>query len=243
MRAAAWTDPGRVRPSNEDSVFADPKTGLLIVADGMGGHAAGEVASGLAIQSITSFLQDGLTQDELPPGTALGLMGQAIEQANLAIRARAAEDPTLRGMGTTIVLAICRSQAIWLAHVGDSRAYLIHDGEIRQVTQDHSLVAQMVSAGEITAGEARRHHLRNLITRSLGAPGNSQPDLQTLPWLSGDHLLMCSDGLTSMVEDGEIAQVVRASGGELPRTCEQLIALANARGGVDNLSVVLAWNG
>ena len=243
MRAAAFTDPGRVRQSNEDSVFADQESGLLIVADGMGGHAAGEVASNLAIQIIAGCLRQPLPFGERPPEIAASLLSQAIDQANLAIRARAAQDPLLHGMGTTLVVAICRADSISLAHLGDSRAYLIRGGQIRQVTHDHSLVAQMVSAGEITEEEARKHPLRNLITRSLGSASSAQPDLQLLEWLPGDYLLMCSDGLTNMVEDEEIAGLFCAGGAALPQVCEQLIALANARGGNDNISVVVGWNG
>jgi protein phosphatase len=243
MRAAAFTDPGRVRQSNEDSVFADQETGLLIVADGMGGHAAGEIASGLAIQIITDFLRQPLPFGERQPEIAASLLSQAIDQANLAIRARAAQDPMLHGMGTTLVVAICRGASFSLAHLGDSRAYLIRGGQIRQVTEDHSLVAQMVKAGEITQEEARKHPLRNLITRSLGSASSAQPDLQLLEWLPGDYLLMCSDGLTNMVEDEEIASLFGAGGAGLPQACEQLIALANSRGGNDNISVVVGWNG
>jgi protein phosphatase len=243
MRAVACTVPGRVRPANEDSVFAVQETGLLIVADGMGGHAAGEVASNLAIQIITDCLRQPLPFGERPPEIAASLLLEAIEQANLAIRVRASQDPLLHGMGTTLVAAICRAESISLAHLGDSRAYLIRGGQIRQATQDHSLVAQMVNAGEITPEEARKHHLRNLITRSLGSAASAQPDIQLLEWLPGDYLLMCSDGLTNMVEDEEIARSFGAGGAGLTQACEQLIALANSRGGNDNISVVVGWNG
>ena len=241
MRAAARTDPGRVRPANEDNVFADPEAGVLMVADGMGGHAAGEVASELAVRTISGILTG--PEAAGPAGVeAPQILRQAIQRANAAIRTRAAEDLASRGMGTTVALVLARDARLWLAHVGDSRVYLIRAGEIHRLTQDHSLVAQMVKAGQITAGEARKHHLRNVITRSLGFEAAVEPEIQTLEWIEGDYLLLCSDGLTGMLEDEEIARVVTAGGADLPAVCRDLIALANERGGTDNISVVVARN-
>jgi PPM family protein phosphatase len=241
MKVAAATDRGRVRPANEDSVLADPKAGILIVADGMGGHAAGEVASDLAVRTISEGLREALAADpglpELP-----SLLRQVIERANLAIRERAAGDLSLRGMGTTLAMAVARGGRLWLAHVGDSRAYLLRNGQIRRLTEDHSLVAQMVRAGQITLEESRKHHLRNVITRSLGFEANAQAEIQMIDWTPGDCLLLCSDGLTNLMEDSEIAGAVAACGEDLPAACRELIGLANERGGTDNVSVVVALN-
>jgi serine/threonine protein phosphatase PrpC len=240
MKAAAVTDPGQVRPANEDSVFADPDTGLLIVADGMGGHAAGEVASGMAAETIAAFLREKLPASGTLVLDAPRLLGEAVRRADAAVRERAAADPTLNGMGTTAVVAICRDDDLALAHVGDSRAYLLHEGGLRRITEDHSLVARMVSAGTITPAEARKHHLRNVITRSLGFEGNAEAEVQILEWVRGDSLLLCTDGLTGMVEDDEIESILASHGADVEAAARALIALANEHGGTDNVSAVVA---
>src|SRR5260370_30903087 len=181
MKVASMTDAGLVRKTNEDSFFADARLGLLIVADGMGGHAGGEVASRVAVATISALLKAGT-----PDGNAGGLIRGAIEQANTAILAEAEADPALQGMGTTLVLAFCRGDSIHLAHVGDSRAYLIRDGSIQRLTEDHSLVAQMVKAGQLTAEEPPHHHLPNVVTHSLGNQKIAEPDLSVVEWNPGD---------------------------------------------------------
>ena len=240
MKAAAVTDPGQVRPANEDSVFADPDAGLLIVADGMGGHAAGEVASGMAAETIAAFLRQKLPASGTLVLDAPRLLGEAVRRADAAVRERAAADPTLHGMGTTAVVAVCRDDELALAHVGDSRAYLLHEGKLRRVTEDHSLVARMVSAGTITPAEARTHHLRNVITRSLGFEGNAEAEVQILEWVRGDLLLLCTDGLTGMAEDAEIEGILAGHGADVEAGARALIDLANAHGGTDNVSAVVA---
>jgi serine/threonine protein phosphatase PrpC len=240
MKAAAVTDPGQVRPANEDSVFADPDAGLLIVADGMGGHAAGEVASGIAADTIEAFLREKLPASGTLVLDAHRLLGEAVRHADAAVRERAAADPTLNGMGTTAVVAVCRDDELALAHVGDSRAYLLHAGRLRRITEDHSLVARMVSAGTITPAEARKHHLRNVITRSLGFEGNAEAEVQILEWVRGDLLLLCTDGLTGMAEDDEIESILASHGADVEAGARALIALANAHGGTDNVSAVVA---
>ncbi|HSW50922.1 MAG TPA: Stp1/IreP family PP2C-type Ser/Thr phosphatase [Bryobacteraceae bacterium] len=241
MKAAAATDRGRVRPANEDSVLADQQAGILIVADGMGGHAAGEVASDIAVRIIAGGLREALAsgraEEDVP-----GLLRRVIGQANLAIRERGDCDPSLRGMGTTLAMALVCQGRLWLAHVGDSRVYQLRDGRIRRLTEDHSLVCQMVRAGQITPEEARKHHLRNVITRSLGFEANALPEIQEAEWAPGDYLLLCSDGLTNLIDDSEIAVVVNGRGPDLTAACRELIALANERGGADNISAVVALN-
>jgi PPM family protein phosphatase len=240
MKAAAVTDVGRVRPANEDSVFTDPEAGLLIVADGMGGHAAGEVASGLAAETIAEFLRENLPASGTLVLDAPRLLSEAVRRADAAVRERAAADPALKGMGTTAVVAVCRGDEVALAHVGDSRAYMLQEGRLRRVTEDHSLVARMVAAGTITSIEARKHHLRNVITRSLGFEGNSEAEVQMLEWVRGDLLLLCTDGLTGMAEDDEIESVLTGHGSDVEAGARALIDLANAHGGSDNVSAIVA---
>jgi serine/threonine protein phosphatase PrpC len=242
MRAGAVTDPGRVRPANEDSVYADAGAGILIVADGMGGHAAGEVASDIAVTMIARILSEELPPGGVETGVISSLLESAVEQASAAIRTRAAGDPSLHGMGTTVVAAVVRGEQISLAHVGDSRAYLIHEGQIRRLTHDHSLVADLVRAGQITPSQARKHHLRNVITRSLGFEVSARPDFQAVGWEPGDWLVLCSDGLTNMLEDDEIASAAGSADTDPEAVCRRMIALANERGGTDNISVVAALN-
>jgi PPM family protein phosphatase len=237
MRVASITDPGRVRQLNEDSFYVDSGLGLLMVADGMGGHAGGEVASRIAITTIAEMLKTGLAN-----GDADALIRGAIGQAGDAIRARAEEEPELHGMGTTLVLAVCGGDSIQVAHLGDSRAYLIHDGAIEQITEDHSLVTQMIKAGQLTAEEAPHFHLRNIVTKSLGGPQVSEPDLTVVEWAAGDHLLLCSDGLTNMVNDVALRSLISECGGDLERSCEEAVYLANRNGGRDNITLVLAYH-
>ena len=208
-----------------------------MVADGMGGHAGGEVASRIAVSTIA-----GLLKSALGNGDAAGLIRAAIGQAGDAIRARAEAEPELHGMGTTLVLAICCGDSIQVAHLGDSRAYLIHDGAMEQLTEDHSLVAQMMKAGQLTAEEAPHFHLRNIVTKSLGGPQVSEPDLSVVEWAKGDHLLLCSDGLTNMVEESELRSLISEGGGDLERSCEEAVYMANRNGGRDNITLVLAYH-
>jgi protein phosphatase len=242
MDVAAVTDVGRVRPANEDYVLADADAGLLIIADGMGGHAAGEVASSTAAQAIAAFLKGTMPDSVSLLLDAPRLLSEAVRRADAAIRERAAADPALTGMGTTVVVAVFRGNDIAIAHVGDSRGYLLSKGRLRRVTRDHSLVARMVDAGTISVAEARRHHLRNVITRSLGFEGNAEAEVQSLPWARGDVLLLCTDGLTGMLEDEEIESLLVGCGEDLQAGARALIEAANSRGGPDNVSVVLALN-
>jgi len=235
MIAAAATDRGRVRANNEDSVFADAARGILIVADGMGGHLGGEVASRLAVEVISASLLSAP-----PHAEPSGLLAEALDAANLTIWQTAAIDSSLRGMGTTVAVALARAGDLWLAHAGDSRIYLFHEGQLRRLTRDHTLVERMVEAGELTAEQARVHPLRNVISRCLGTEPAVQPEIRRATWNQGDWVLLCSDGLTGMVEDEEIAQVLSDQEALPGVLCRRLIDLANERGGWDNISVVLA---
>jgi PPM family protein phosphatase len=242
MKAAARTDIGKVREKNEDCVFADPELGLLIVADGVGGHHGGEVASTLAAGVITSFLKQRLSDRDRVREPA-DLIREAIRIAHETISARAGENPAWHGMATTVVLALCLGERLHIAHVGDSRAYLIHGGTMRQLTDDHSVVAEMAKAGVVVpAAAARRQRLSHLITRCLGSPDSAEPELQWMDWERGSYLLLCSDGLTDMVDDGEIKAAILSGGASLGATCERLVEIAKAQGGRDNITVILAHN-
>lgn len=221
------TDVGCVRDHNEDSLVVAPP--LFVVADGMGGHAAGEVASEIA----TSILAEKAPQT--PDAEALG---RAVEEANLEIIAAAEDGRGREGMGTTCTAAILKEDRLIIAQVGDSRAYLLHKGQMQQLTRDHSLVADLIEAGQITEAEARVHPQRSVITRALGSDPRTQPDLFELTAEAGDRLLLCSDGLSTMLEDDQIAKIL-ASHSEPQRCAAQLVNEAVGRGGYDNVTVIV----
>ena len=240
MNVAAQTDVGWVRDHNEDSLHVDAHLGLLIVADGIGGQQGGEVASAVAVHAITTLFKLKLpTAADTEPISQLIRMG--IHSAHEEIWARAAANPDLNNMGTTVVLALCQRDKIHIAHVGDSRAYLMHQGKMRQHTEDHSVVGELIKAGQLTPRAARHHHLRHVITRSLGGTDSASPDLRCIPWALGDFLLLCSDGLTNMVEDSAIRKLIAQGGADVQATCAKLVALAKTNGGTDNITVVLAY--
>ncbi|HEX9370239.1 MAG TPA: Stp1/IreP family PP2C-type Ser/Thr phosphatase, partial [Roseiflexaceae bacterium] len=233
LRHSARTDVGKTRDHNEDSYGvgegeqAERMGELLIVCDGMGGHAAGEVASQLAVETILAIYYGDPADDR--PQT----LEQAFEQANAQIYARGHGS-----MGTTGVAALLHHDALHIANVGDSRAYLIRDGEIRQISRDHSFVSDQVAAGLITADQARSSPHRNVITRALGYQPEVTVDLFRLPLQIGDLIVLSSDGMHGLVADAEIAEI---AGGQPPeQATQQLIELANQRGGTDNITVVIA---
>lgn len=241
------TDVGRVRSSNEDSLGVFPGLGLYIVADGMGGHAAGEVASRLAVETVHQYLAGGDSEEvtlpfELPPDlsfTARRIV-VAIKFANLRIHEAACADPAKSGMGTTLVMAFGdrdAADAVYIGHVGDSRAYLVHDGQARQLTQDHSLINDYISQGLLSEEEANQHPLKHVITRALGSVRQIDVDLQRLTLKPGDTVLLCSDGLSNLVGESEIAESIRTD--SLETACRRLVDLALKKGGDDNVTVVL----
>jgi PPM family protein phosphatase len=229
MDTAGFTDPGRKRRRNEDSFVIDPP--LFAVADGMGGAQAGEVASRLAAAAFREFHD----ADELDPEERLAAI---IQEANRRIYERAAGDAEVSGMGTTITAALVAADALVLGHVGDSRAYRLRGGKFEQLTDDHSLVADLVRSGRITPEEADAHPQRSVITRALGTDREVDVDTFTVPAESDDLFLICSDGLTTMVDDEEIRDLVtRAS--DLEQAGKGLVKAANKAGGEDNITVVL----
>lgn len=234
MSSVALTDVGRQREANEDTVATESfgEIELLIVADGMGGHIAGEVASQCAVDSIIDCVQAAFDEQRTDYEA---ILEEAVSGANQAIHARAEEDPSLSGMGTTAVVALCVGDEAIIANVGDSRGYHIGD-KIEQVTVDQSLVQVLVEEGEITEEEAVDHPQRNVIAQSLGSTSDVEPDMYRVQ-VEGT-VLLCSDGLTEEVDDERIEDIISQSA-SLEEAVEELIQMANENGGSDNISVVL----
>ena len=236
MSAFGKSDKGRVRPHNEDAMHWDTSRGLFAVADGMGGHAAGEVASRLAIEAVKDLLG-------APPVGAErteDLLRRTVDVANQRIAEKIRTCPEYYGMGTTLVIGIVDGDRLCIAHVGDSRAYLVRNGEIRQLTTDHSLVNELVKLGILSREKAASDPRRNVVTRALGSGMSVAPDVIEERLLPGDVVLLCSDGLNTMLADGVIQETIDASAGDLDRTCVELVDAANRAGGEDNVTVVLA---
>ena len=225
---AGRTDVGRQRSANEDSLFVSPP--LFAVADGMGGAKAGEVASAVAVEAV-----EGATESGEPIEAQLAAI---VREANRRIYDLAVADESRRGMGTTLTLAKLHGDEVSLAHVGDSRAYRLRGGELEQLTRDHSLVAELERSGQITPEAAEHHPQRSIITRALGPEPDVEVDTYTLTGRDGDLFLICSDGLTSMISDGEVGSILR-SAGSLDQAAEELIRAANQSGGKDNITVIL----
>ncbi len=246
LRIAGKSDTGRVREHNEDCIAVRPDLALAVLADGMGGHRAGEVASGLAVQAVVDELQRVLTESPLASGVdddgteAVYLALSTIAQANTLVYKSALENPQYSGMGTTLVLALFAAGSVTIAHVGDSRAYRLRDAQFERLTHDHSMVEEAVRKGMYTLEEAQRNFSKNIITRALGIGPDVDTDVQQFLVHSGDLYLLCSDGLTDVVNDGDLQAALRNTA-DLEQTVSDLIELANARGGHDNISAVLAY--
>jgi len=234
LRSAARTDVGLRRRANEDRYAIAAELGLYLVADGMGGHTAGQVASDLAAQGAVRALET-LQSAE---ASLTEKLRYSVAAANREVFGTAQAKPLLAGMGTTLVALLAGGRRVALAHVGDSRAYLVRGGKIRQLTDDHSLVAELVRRREITAHAARGHPHRHVLTRALGVRRVVEPDLAELTPAADDVFVLCSDGLTGHVQDAEIASEVSRNS-DLDEVTERLIDLANSRGGEDNTTVVL----
>lgn len=233
------TDIGRKRQLNQDYVFSSAKPlgnmpNLFIVADGMGGHNAGDYASKCTTETIVGEIRNSFEKNPTI------IIEKAIQAANRKIREKAAEDESLSGMGTTLVVATVIGKYLQVANVGDSRLYIIGKKGIRQITQDHSLVEEMIRLGGLAREDARRHPDKNIITRAIGAKDEVEADFFTEELHPGDIVLMCSDGLTNMLEDREIEEIVRNEElEELIQKGDALINAANNHGGKDNIAVVL----
>jgi protein phosphatase len=220
------TDQGQVRDTNEDGYVVDRRLQLFAVADGMGGHRAGEIASATALEALRASVAS---------GTGLG---DAITNANEAVFGKAAQDAELQGMGTTLTAVVPDGNGVLVGHVGDSRAYLLRDAELRQLTTDHSLVEELMREGTLTEEQAATHPQRSIITRALGVEGAVEVDVYPVPLLPGDRLLICSDGLTSMLRQDAIAGLLRRET-DPTRAANLLVDAANAAGGEDNITTVV----
>lgn len=240
------TDIGLIRKLNQDAFSLDNALQLWVLADGMGGHAGGEVASRIAVESIPQMVQTRLkseTSKHVQLDRFESILCQAIESANQAIRKEAAHDESLHGMGTTVVVVAITStpaghRAI-VAHAGDSRAYLLRNGTLSLWTKDHSLVEERLALNLITPEQVRTHPLRHVLTKALGIDPQAHPTIQAYPLEPSDLILLCSDGLTKMLTDQEIQNIVSQEGPYFESICQNLVTTANRLGGEDNTTVVL----
>ncbi len=246
VQVAARTDVGCIRANNEDNFGYDPRHGIYVVCDGMGGQAAGEVASKVCVDTVLRFFRD-LGRNSEPSRSAsmvngaserAGLLIKAIQSANQAVHAAAERNPDYAGMGTTVVAALVSGEFLSIAHVGDSRIYRVRDGEIEQLTRDHSLVMDQLRLGLMTPAEARSSNLQNIITRALGSEPEVEVDLDDLMARAGDVLVLCTDGLTRHVPDDAIAEAV-SKHRDLNQACALLIEAARDGGGEDNITCIL----
>jgi len=246
LQIVSITDPGRVRGHNEDCVESRPELGIVVLADGMGGYNAGEVASGMATSLIASGLSQAWTKDvlkKLDRAAAMSLSQSILQvqvgQANTAIYQAAQKDPQCAGMGTTLVACLYYDNFLTVGHIGDSRLYRMRNDALEQITRDHSLLQEQIDSGLITKEDARSSHNKNLVTRALGIDPDVEAEIHSYDVQEGDIFLLCSDGLNDMIEDDEIQMTLIALRSNLDLTAQQLIQAANDAGGRDNVSVML----
>ncbi len=246
LKMVSRTDAGKVRTHNEDSVACEPLCGLVVLADGMGGYNAGEVASGIAVsvvalevgqrlQSASPVDSDDDTGEEL----GITLLRANIQRANASIFYAAQSQPQYAGMGTTIVAGLFYDNRVAVAHVGDSRMYRLRGETLETITRDHSLLQEQIDAGVISVADARLSRNKNLVTRAVGIDAIVQTEIHVHDVAVGDVYLLCSDGLNDMLEDADIQSALYALQGNLPLAAEQLVQMANDNGGRDNVSVIL----
>jgi len=247
IKISEISDTGRVREHNEDAIGSDADVGLMVLADGMGGYNAGEVASGIAVQTVTELARAGAAREErndIDPTT--GWMRQtivlrdAIARANKIIFQTAQSQSHCEGMGTTLVAAMFYDNRVSIAHVGDSRAYRLRDDKFERLTMDHSLLQELVDRGFYSQEEAQRSTNRNYVTRALGVEPTVEVEVQEFDVIPGDVYLLCSDGLPDMVEDDDIHLTIRTFNASLDVVGQQLVQLTNDHGGRDNVSIMLA---
>lgn len=240
MNSVLLTDKGKVRPHNEDDggIFNEKKGSLLaVVSDGMGGHLAGEVASRMAVSSLKNYWQE----EEVPPSTAADAeawLTNKIQTVNHVIYDYAAQHPECHGMGTTIVCALFYGSSVTIAHIGDSRCYLLREGSLQQITEDHSLVNELVRTGSLSKEDAENHPRKNVITKALGTDQTVEIDVRTIEFDRSELLLLCSDGLTDKVNEQEISEILLKDN-SLDEKASALIEKANLYGGEDNITVAI----
>lgn len=239
FEVAAQTDTGLVRPHNEDSFLVDQALGLFAVADGIGGHLAGEVASSMCVHAIRDLMAaPGADGEGSPEGPALRI-DQAIQQSNQQVFHHARTVPGCANMGTTVVLLLFRAGRGWVAHVGDSRAYLFREGVLSPLTRDHSLLQEQIDAGLMSEADARLSHSRNVITRAMGIEPHVEAEIRELEPGDGDVFLLCTDGLNTMVPHHEMETILHDHAANLDRAASLLIQAAKDHGGRDNVTVML----
>ena len=246
FRCVGITDTGRIREHKEDTFGTDPDIGLVVLADGMGGYKAGEVASGITVRTVMGLLKAAVEREDLArrdddsglsrPGI---LLRDAIQRANKLVHQTAKTQSNCEGMGTTVVAGLFFDDRLTIAHVGDSRLYRCRDGKLEQVTRDHSLMQELVARGFYTPEEAQRAAAKNYVTRALGVEATVEVEVTEVPVLKDDLYLLCSDGLTDMVEDDDIQLTISTFGANLETLARQLVLLSNDNGGRDNVSIVL----
>jgi serine/threonine protein phosphatase PrpC len=247
IASVALTDTGKVREHNEDTIAFDVDIGLLVLADGMGGYNAGEVASGIAVKTILNLVRESVDRQDLRAVDRESGMSRpsiilrdAIHRANKIIYQTARTQPNCEGMGTTVVSALFFDNKVSIAHVGDSRLYRLRSEKYEQLTMDHSLLQELVDRGFYSAEEAQRAANKNYVTRALGVEPSVEVEVQEFPVQKGDTFALCSDGLSDMVEDDDMHLTLSTFGANLDTVAKQLIQLANDNGGRDNISVVMA---
>lgn len=242
LEVATATHSGMVRSHNEDSMAADADAGMAILADGMGGYNAGEVASGIAVELIRTELKaalEGRKPEELNGQGAEQLIVEKTGRANNAIYEAAQSQPQFSGMGTTLVVAVWCDNRVSVGHVGDSRLYRLRGEVLEQITRDHSLLQEQIDSGMITREQARHSQNKNLVTRAVGIDPEVETEVHTYPVQPGDMFLLCSDGLSDMVTDEDIQLTLSSLHANLPLAAQQLVQQANDNGGRDNVSVIL----
>ncbi|HTH95376.1 MAG TPA: Stp1/IreP family PP2C-type Ser/Thr phosphatase [Rhodocyclaceae bacterium] len=244
LDVATASHTGMVRPHNEDSVYANSDSGVFILADGMGGYNAGEVASDMATSLLGSTLDDLFAVQPAYSDVSGGKYGEVvlvreISATNRSIYNAAQSNPQYAGMGTTLVASVFHDDAVTVAHIGDSRLYRFRNDALEQLTKDHSLLQEQIDGGIITKAQARHSQNKNLVTRALGVDLSVDTEMHTYPVLPGDLYLLCSDGLNDMIEDEEIAMALEALGANLSLCATHLVQMANDNGGRDNVSVIL----
>lgn len=247
MKVAYKTEAGKIRKKNEDYCLIDEEKGIFIVADGVGGHRQGEVASLLAATIIYKYICDNsldFSTSDISEKIIKQHIITAVNRAHAGILKEVEEKGEgYKGMATTVVLAVCRKDRLLVAHVGDSRAYLLDKADIIPLTIDHSLVNKLVSSGTIKPEDAKNHKFRHVITQCLGCDEYHGPDVSLYAWGKGKLLLLCSDGLTDMVQDDEIHKIIRKKIKKPHKIADKLIKRANKEGGKDNITCILAYNG
>ena len=247
IASVAMTDTGKVREHNEDMIGTEADIGLFVLADGMGGYNAGEVASGIAVKTIINLVRDAVAREDLAvPDAESGLtrpsiiLRDAIHRANKIIYHTSKTQPQCEGMGTTVVACLFHDNKMSIAHVGDSRLYRLRDNRFEQMTADHSLLQELVDRGFYSQQEAQRATNKNYVTRALGVEQNVEVEIHEEPVQKSDYYVLCSDGLSDMIEDEDIHLTISTFSANLDTVAKQLIQLSNDNGGRDNVSVIMA---